>query len=102
MVGSIKMVWRKTAGTTRAANQPNDAIGGTPLIVHEAKVMAEVREVTSMALAAFRHAQLSLRIGSFLRALCWKLHTQKSWKTKTSSQPMPRTMKPTAKWRVWK
>lgn len=72
------MVYKKTIGTTRAANQPNDAIGISSLMVQEANVIAEVAEVTSIALDAFLHARLIRRIGSLIKALYWNVCSQAS------------------------
>lgn len=59
---------KNTIGTTIAANHPKEEIGVMSLMVQDANVMVEVSEVTNIALDAFLHARLILRMGCLLIA----------------------------------
>jgi len=74
-----------------AANMPKAFKGMIGVKLHETNAMAEVKEVTNIALNACLNVYESFRIGSFLMALILNVESQKSWKTKISSAPIPMT-----------
>jgi hypothetical protein len=61
------------------------------LPAQDAKATVDVKDVINMDLLALRKVKVSLCLGSSLIAGIKKDPSQKSWKTKTSSAPMPTT-----------
>jgi len=91
MKGSIQTVCINTMGTTIALKIPKAYIGKILLPMHDAKAPAEVRDVTNIAYEAFLKVYANLCFTLLLRSLILCEPIQKSWKTNTSSAPIPIT-----------
>ena len=86
------MVIRKHTGTTMAANIPKLLTGMMALKAQAKNATAEVRDVTSMVEAACLKAYDNLKTGLSLMASIVNAFCQQSWKTNTSSEPIPMIM----------
>ena len=85
-----------------AAKRPKAYIGKILLPMQDANAPADVREVTNMALAAFLKVYVSRLMISVYIDLILCEPIQKSWKTKTSSAPIPMIRMRTEMWIVEK
>jgi hypothetical protein len=79
----------KTTGTTIAAKTPKAYIGMILLPAQDANATVDVKDVMNIDLLALLKVKVNLFLESSLIAFIKKEPSQKSWKTKMSSAPMP-------------